>query len=422
MEIPDRSNLSAARRYATLVYLCVVLILGYLVCTRGLSQYYASTASEEEPASVDRASSAVNISPKNPYAHEALGTSFLNVRNFEMAAASFRRATEIRKNDYHLWLQLGNALAELGQFDAARSAYERSLDLAPTYSEPNYRMGRLILRAGHHDDAFRFLVKAAKYERKLYHELLETAGAAFPGDPIAMENAVDPQTDAERVLFARHLIENGLMTEKIRSFLAGDVLGPSAKIDFVKYLIYKRDFETARYIWLSEMSRSGRDFDQLMYDSGFETMTAGEGSAFGWEIGPDVSSVAIARARDENRSGSYALQIRFAGAVELNTRIVSQLVFLKRHSRYRLTYSYSSPEMTSAGLPAISINEASSDKLLARSANLKSTGGKWVEEFIDFETADVPAAVISLRRPGCSVSPCPIFGELSLDDFALTLR
>jgi hypothetical protein len=30
--------------------------------------------------------------------------------------------------------------------------------------------------------------------------------------------------------------------------------------------------------------------------------------------------------------------------------------------------------------------------------------------------------VISLRRPGCSVSPCPIFGELSLDDFALTLR
>ena len=423
MDPADRPSSKRSGTAAAVVYICVLAVLTYFAGTRGVAQFYVATAYLEAPAAARAdAAKAIGIDPANADALDAEGLSHLKTGDYDRAAGAYKSAVRLREKDYYLWLQLGYSQAQLGNLDAAKAAYERSLELAPTYTRPNYYMGQLLLQLGDKEQAFRLLGKAARYDPSLYPDVLETARSAFGDDALAIEKAMDPHELWERVLLARFLLSHGHVTERTRQLLSGDELTVAAREDFVRYLIEKRDFSTAHDVWLSLPDAPGRGAGDLVDDGGFESIAAGGGSAFGWVLNDDVSNVSIERDTQKKRTGSSSLRVAFSGAVEPNAPIVSQLVYLKPHGKYRLTFAYSSAEMVSAGLPTVVVSDGGSNQFLGSTGELISTGGKWVTASVDFETRENAAATIDLRRGACKSPPCPIFGDLSLDDVSLTER
>jgi hypothetical protein len=114
------------------------------------------------------------------------------------------------------------------------------------------------------------------------------------------------------------------------------------------------------------------------------------------------------------------LKIKYSGPVELRAKIISQISYVEPRRKYKLKFAYRSSEMITAGLPAIIVSDAASDQQLGSSVPLRPTGEKWVESEIEFTSTDLPVVVVSLQRPTCQTNPCPIFGDLSIDDFTIT--
>lgn len=414
--ISHRTYLSG-KNLGALCYLAFVIFLCFSAAKQGISDYYAQSAIST--GSQVLADVAISFEPENPNAYYASAMISLGNTDYQEAAASFEKTIYVRKNDYVLWLRLGYCRVRLNDFDSAQMAYEKALNLAPNYSLPNYYLGIALLENGQPEQAFRFLSKAAQQDKTLYPEILHLASSTFPNNPQAIEDSMRPNSFDERKLVARYLVEQGFITDGAKSLLTGSELAAPDKNEFVQYLIAKQNFQLAREVWASGQKADEISNNDLIFDGGFEKLVAGDNGAFGWHI--DQAATAISVALDDRRfySGNRALRIRFAGNVELSRRLISQLTYLKPRRRYQLKVFFNSPELISAGLPAIVINDGVSDNVLGRSNDLQSTQGLWVEVKIDFVTQDIPAVTIGLQRPSCSASPCPIFGELILDEFSL---
>lgn len=409
---------SYRNRLAALGYFAFVLFLSVLAAKHGLSNYYVDKALLT--GSNILADSAISFELGNPNAHNARGKISLSNKEYLAAAEAFETAISLRDKDFSLWLSLGYCRVQLGDLGSARAAYEKALVLAPNYSQPNYQMGMLLFENGQYEQSTPFLSKAAEQDFKLYPGILDLARKTFPDDPYAIENSVRPNSVEAKKIVARYMLNHNLITGGIKAFLTGDELNEREKNEFVRYLISKQAFQAAFEVWLSRMKNDVRASNELIFDGGFEKIDASDESGFGWQIDQKTSAISVALDEKEVHSGSRAVRIKFAGNVELNRKLISQLTYVKPRQRYELKFFFSSPDLVSAGLPAIVVNDAVSDKLLGRSNEIQSTDGQWSEARVLFITQGTPAVTISLQRPSCNMSPCPLFGELILDDFSLS--
>lgn len=406
----------ALREYLfALAYLVVVLLIGYFATRQGVSQYLSARAFRS--GSYADAAAAARFDPQSPEALDVGGMLFL--RNDEYAAAgdAFQRATVLRQNDFLLWLRLGYSRQRSGDFDSARSAFGRALEIAPNYAQPNYYMGKMLLEAGAVDEAFRFLSKAASINKLLYPEVLHLARQKFPADPQSIERVVQPASLEGKTIIARYMIERDLLTEDLKTFITSDQLTADAKGEFVKLLLQRGNVQAAYEVWYASNGANMAD-RQNVFDGGFENLSASDETGFGWRIDRNLPAITVSRDATAASAGSASLQIKFSGNSQLAANIFSQLVLLEPRRKYQLRFAYNSPEMISAGLPAIVVSDSGGTRL-GRSATLANTGGKWVQAKFDFATTDTIGVVISLQRPECSDSPCPVFGELLLDDFSI---
>jgi len=401
-------------------YICFILFIGVSSARQGLSHYYADAAIRS--GSDADAASAISFQPNNPKARKTLGIIFLRRRDYAAAADAFDNAAANQQNDYLTWLRLGYSRYKLGQFDEAEQAYRIAVFLAPNYDQPNYYLGKMLLDTGRPGQAFPYLSKAAEHDMALYPEILHHARKTYPDDPAAIQNAAMLETTDANKIFARYLIKHSFMTPKVKAFLVGDQLTAAEKDGFVGYLIRRRNYEVAREVWLSRFADKNVDSNALIFDGGFENITESDVSGFGWQIDQRVSETAVARVEKEARSGAHSLQIKFAGDVELQRAILSQLIYVQPNRKYELKYSYRSENLVSAGLPALVISHGRSGTILAESVIQRTPNGKWVDSTISFVTDALPVVRIGLQRVSCNTSPCPIFGGIYLDDFAVRER
>jgi tetratricopeptide (TPR) repeat protein len=409
---------SGGNYYAALLYVGFVLFLGVYAARQGLSYYYSDEAFRTG-SNID-AESAIYYQPENPDAHKVHGMLFLRNKDYDSAAEAFEKAIDLRKNDFLLWLRLGYSRFKSGDINAARTAYQKGLSLAPRYSQPNYYMGMMLLENGQYERAFPFLSKAAAYDPELYPEILHLARITFPDNPQAIERSVQPESAKARKIVARYLIKHDFMTDNLKSLLVADELSESEKNEFIGSLIEKHNFEVAREVWLSKQKNENASSNELMFDGGFEQIAESDPNGFGWQIDQKASAISVAIDSSQFHAGSRAVLIKFAGNVELGRKLVSQLVYLQPNRKYQLRFFYRSAELISAGLPSLVITDGISNETFSRSAAFESTDGKWVLAKVDFVTKEAPVAFISLQRSSCNTSPCPIFGELSFDDFSIS--
>src|SRR5205814_5299837 len=159
------------------------------------------------------------------------------------------RAIQLRPRDYYLWMLLGVTEDQNDDPEAALAALKQSVSLAPTYANPRWQLGNLLLRMGQTDRAFAELGRAASDNPELLPNVIDLAWGIYGGDVGAVLAIVPPQTDAARlelaIFFARHQ-QSSIAADQ---FLAARA-APSAKANvLLTDLLTARAFGDAYRVW-----------------------------------------------------------------------------------------------------------------------------------------------------------------------------
>jgi hypothetical protein len=110
----------------------------------------------------------------------------------------------------------------------------------------------------------------------------------------------------------------------------------------------------------------------------------------------------------------------FHGELDPGVAIISQLVLVEPRSRYRLNFAARTQDLLSNGLPIITVRQWGADgRLIATSIPLTNGSNDWREFSLTFDAGDLPAVAINIQRQRCPSYPCPIFGHVWFDSFAL---
>lgn len=412
--------LGASRWLAPLAYVLVIIAVGLYAGRQSLAEYLAISASTS--ASIAEAQLATRVFGADPNAQRVLGLLLLDRGEYDQALLALERAARERPGSYGAWQLLGSARYTSGDLYGAEDSFLRSIELAPSYSQPKFMYGLILLQGGREREGFNALSEAAENDFSLYPQVVELAARRHPDDAIEIERSARPATTEARTYLARYFISRSLMTDKSLAFLLSDELPGLNKYEIINDLIVRQDYSLAHTLWTATIAANGEPNNELIFDGGFEHTKGANQGAFGWQIDQEFPGVTSSRTQQDVHSGTYSLHLSFAGAVELGRRVVTQRAYVRPTSTYRLHFFYRSSELLSASNPIVIVTDSKNGVELGRSETLNSTQNAWIEATVDFKSTQTPAVNIALLRPSCNSNPCPIFGELSLDDFSLVDR
>ena len=415
----DTVNSDPGRRsalpYAVAAACLLALLWSTWVTARdGVSMYLSWRAPENAPgnAQLDRA---IQLSPfdSRPFSQRAR---YLR-KNKQVAEAktNFESAVERRPHDYILWLRLGDTREELNDLEGAVFAYQESIRLAPSYSQPHWYLGLLWLRTGKSDAAFSEMRKAAAVEPHLFRHLMGHAWRVYKGDTEAVNKAVQPKSPEDRFALADFLFQQGKTAEAVAIYQSADGLSQKDRRRLVAALIKSKAFQPAYEMWAQ-----GRAIEvssgAALSNGGFETDLAAAGAGFDWQFN-HIDKVRVARDPREPQSGSYSLRFDFDGNSP-STDLASQLLLVESGARYEITFAARTQDLITGGVPTIAINDASDGRSLGvvKLSGEKTSG--WQIYSLGFAAADTTRAIaVSIKREQCTSSPCPAFGHTWFDTF-----
>jgi hypothetical protein len=373
-----------------------------------------------EMAAADRA---VRFSPRDAETHFARGALLQAAENYAEGSLEFEQAVALRPRDYYLWLLLGVTRDENGDQEGALRALRQSVALAPSYAPPRWQIGNLLLRMGRTDESFGELLTAAKSNPLLLPNVIDLAWGVYDSKPESVVSVIQPKTDNEHlalsIFFARH-DHPAAALEQFRSVVK---LTDPALPGLLEELLTRRAFNEAYQVWARMHGLSPTDGMAKIQNGGFEEpLTVGQ-RGFGWQVSADVTNVTMSLDPGEHQAGNRSLRVEFHGNSNPGLPLLSQTVLVKPQTRYRLTLAVESREFTSGALPLIRIQDASdkNEVVLAKSAPVSPDQSGWRILELDFSTTSQTQAItISLMRENCPQEPCPAFGILWLDSFALS--
>lgn len=403
---------------AAALAICGSLSSAYLAAAAGLSKLYSKDAlTSGALVSADRA---VGLTPSDPDAHFARAIALTFDGRAGEAIKEYERAASLRPRDYYLWLSLGAARDQSADAKGVLAAYTEAVRLAPDYAQPHWQLGNVLLRSGRRDEAFVELRRAAESDSSLLPGLIDLAWGIFGGDAHMVEEVVRPENSQWRLQLARFFIKHGKTAEGMAQFRAAGNVPYEDWSSLLQELLSAKRFREAYYVWSTgprEQTGFSNDGSGLT-DGGFEELKSLDKPGFGWRRAPSLQAVAISRDAVEAHSGKYSLHLEYQGNSASN--IISQLVVVEPDSRYRLRFSARTKDVVTGGLPAIMLTDAVSEQKIAESNPLPKNTNGWQDYVIEFSTGKETSAVqIIISRQACTQQPCPIFGNVWLDDFLL---
>jgi len=368
------------------------------------------------------AQKAIQTTPKDAEAHlagAALSSAFATP---EQALIELEQAVALRPADYELWSQLGLLRDQTGDTVGALQAFAESIKRAPFYSEPRWNRGNVLLRSGQYEAAFNDLSQAAQSNPELTPTLIDLAWGISRGDVKLTEQLAQINTGKKRLAFARLLARRGKAKEAMVEFGEAGSVPEAIKSELIEQLLAKAAFREAFEIWRVDHGfGADKNVQPSIYDGGFEGPLAFAEGGFGWRVPRDLQATSISPNSSQPQSGTKYLGIEFTGNSNPGSIVISQLILVEPHARYKINFASRSQDVVTGGLPLLFVSDASGDqKRLGQSAPLsKGTSGWQLSSFEFTTTPTTNAVVLSLARENCTTSPCPIFGSISLDSFSL---
>ena len=393
---------------------------------RTLAQYAISVDASPRQQLISRAAAdeAVRLSPADPEGHHARGIALLNAESQTEAIKEFELAATLRPRDYKIWLNLARAREDAGDDHGALEALRQAIKSAPSYAQPRWHIGNLLLRTGRTAEAFAEMRRAAESDPTFLLTLIDLAWGVFKGDAVAVQSAVQPQTTGSRVTLANILAKRGKPAEAIAVFRDAVNATSADHRQMVAELIAAKHFSEAYKLWSSGPDRSNAAASSgiaALTDGGFEGQINLDDRGFGWQLQREPSGFAVSRDTTEPRAGAYCLRMEWKGNSNPGIPVISQLVLTEANTRYQLRFAIRTKEIVSGGLPWIVVTDMSAaPQFLAASTPLPAGTNSWQEFTLEFESGNNTRAVlITLQRQTCGNGQCPVFGFLWLDALSL---
>ena len=426
MEFKARAPLKALM---TLVVLLTLITSWFVV-----RWYLANTIAEyfhPENNRLATAQLAVGMGPSDPLPHWRLGNLIQREAppdEIGMVVSEYEKAVSLSPNDYRLWMDYGGALEQAGDFERAEKALRQAVKLAPSYGQPRWYLGNLLVRTDRYPEGFLELQKASEANEQFQPQLFNLAWQLNKDDFNALQAAVGT-TPGMRAGFAAYLVKRGRFDDGLRlwnGLSATEKKETRAAADpIISSLMSALRFHDVMKIW-NEIA-PGPSYlasDGHILDRGFEDNLAhGPGAVFGWQVQSN-SLVQIGIDAGQGHTGSRSLRLYFQVRTHIDTINVSQLVPVNPNTEYEFECYLKTERLESAETPVIVIANAGDDAVLAGSSSAPSGSSDWQRVALSFKTGPkVEAIKVKMVRNSCPNSPvCPIFGTVWYDDFDLRPR
>jgi hypothetical protein len=388
------------------------------------------TVSEGELAAVkvETALAAMRLAPSDPWTHwvvAGLRNGVVEPGDRAEILKQYEEAVRLSPNDYRFWVSLGRARGQEGDYAGGEKALRRAVELAPSYAEPRWHLGNLLLRSGRGDEAFTELRRAADADQQLRPQIFNAAWYVYGENVDAIKDAVGGSA-AARAELAIYVAGRGRFEDALRLWsslsLAEKQEHRANGEAMVKALLaakrHRLALEVARDIRAdARQSKVGE-----VLDPGFETdIEAAGANIFGWQV-TSVPQAQIGIDESNRHGGVRSIRIAFNSPSLLPFTNISQLVVVEPNVQYRLEYYARVEDLKSGGTPLVQILDGADEtKVLAVSQPLPNGTRDWQAETIEFKTPPQSEAVIvRVSRATCGGGTvCPIFGLVWYDDFNL---
>src|SRR5204863_2626742 len=223
----------------------------------------------------------------------------------------------------------------------AERALRRAVALAPSYSQPAWQYGNLLVREGRIDEAFANLSRAAESDLRMQAPVFALASQVFGDDQAALAKAFPPS--ALRLQLALSLIQAGKADAAMavaNSIRVADRKSGSAAMDELIEAFIERHYYHAA---LSLMRDSGNDAASLaapeeIWNGGFETpLSDRDQSIFHWLIS-SRSPARIDIDYGQAHSGKGSLRIVFKSSAKLDSIPIAQTVMVEPDTQYKIQF------------------------------------------------------------------------------------
>lgn len=357
---------------------------------------------------------AVESAPLDATSHRVRASVLYHAGKVSEAASELELAVSLRPRDDYLWLHLGIIRDELKQPEALL-AFDESVRLAPYYSHPQWQRGNFVLRSGRYDEAFNDLRRAAASDQRLVPSLIDLAWGVSRASPELTQQWAGITDDSMRLAFARFLTRKGKARDALEQFRACKVVPHEARRDLLREMIAANAFREAYEIWQGiDASEEGS-----VHDGDFEESKGFDDTGFGWQFSQASQGARFSLDSNQPQAGAQSLLVNFSGYSDPSAVLLSQFILVEPSKHYRVTFGARTKGIVTGGLPVVSVNDAGGEKKrLGQSSGIENR--TWQTLSFEFETEPATNAVsLSLQRKQCSSTPCPIFGSLWVDNFAI---
>ncbi len=350
--------------------------------------------------------------------HAARGVVLQRTGDYAGACRDLERAVQLRPRDYFLWVLLGVSRDLNNDQEGALRALRQATMLSPVYAKSHWFLGNLLLRTNDTEEGIRELRFAATSDETLLANVIDLAWGTYRHDPAQTISAIQPHTDNARMALAIFFAGHNQGVAAIDQFRA--VKSPSNERlhNLLNTLLQGRLFVEAYEVWTRFHHVSG---NAALLNPGFEEEIAVGEPGFDWQISDNLPNVTLSADPSQSQSGQKSLRIDFRGDSNPAIPAVTQLVLVKPHTNYRLTFQALAKDYLSPGAPVLTIFDAADEKGAALAESLGVSGATaWREFSIEFTTRDQTNAVrLKFGRQSCGNSPCAAFGTVWLDSFDL---
>jgi Tetratricopeptide repeat len=401
-----------------------IAVLAAVACSVGVWQAVrigrARTLAQDalRTNNIGYADRAVGLVTNDAETHAARGAVLQRTGDYAGACRELERAIQLRPRDYFLWMLLGVSRDLNGDQEGAVRALRQATALSPVYAKSHWLLGNLLLRTNNTPEAIQELRFAATSDETLLPNVIDLSWGTYRHDPAQTINAIQPRTDNARMALAVFFAGHNQGRPALEQFRA--VKSPSNEgiHNLMNALLQGKLFVEAYEVWAGVHHVSG---GPLLLNPGFEADIAVGEIGFDWQISDTIPNVTMSADPSQYQSGKKSLRIDFHGESNSTTPAVTQLVLVKPHTNYRLTFQALSKDFLSAAAPVLAVIDAADEKgpALAQSQGV-SAATAWREFSIDFTTRDQTNAVrLQFVRQTCDGSPCAAFGTVWLDSFDL---
>ncbi len=388
-----------------------------MAARHGLSRYHSENGVVS--GTLEDANKAVALSPADPEAHYARAVLLRSRGELASAIDALNQAVELRPNDYFLWQELASVRDHSGESERAVADARVAVRLAPFYAFPRWQLGNLLLRAGHPEEAFVHLGRAADSDPELLGSTVDLAYSFYGEDVAAIKNALQLESPAFQRALVQSMIKWGHPRVAAMVIDGISTLSDQERADLVGQFLIFNHIDEAFKLW----SKNGtRGEVGSTTDSGFEGTVIHDEPGFGWQLDNRDETIVVSLDSREPFNGEQSLMIRFAGTSEPSFSVIAQLVKVEPSTRYRLSFAARTQDLVTGGAPLLVVSsaEAGDGTLIASSKPLPPGTNPWQNYTVEFRTSDASKAVrIIVRRQQCSEAPCPVFGRVWIDNVSL---